>query len=259
VVVESPDWGTYFFMKYAITINQLANYEKGLGLDLADLALFDFVQSFVQSGRCECVSMDDKPFFWISPQFVIDEMPILGINTTRGINIRFENLINAGLLVRGPENKSKRKTYLAFGPRVADYEFSTWNENSKSLGTEFPSTNKVNDNNKIYYGKDGKLFSAEEAKPTNPMAEREKKFRADCMSYVGEFGTQMVDEFVLYWTEPNKSKTAMKFEIQKTWDTHRRMLTWSRNNFHKYNRQEPTAERKEMSAEEAMRLAGWIH
>lgn len=115
-----------------------------------------------------------------------------------------------------------------------------------------------NKDNNIYYDENGNLFAAKEAKPTNTMKSREEKFRSDCMSFVGEFGTQMVDEFVLYWTEPNKSKTAMKFEIQKTWDTHRRMLTWSRNNFHKYNRQEPTEERKEISGEEALRRAGWI-
>ena len=87
-MVVSPDWGAYFFsMKYNISINQLASYEKGLGLDLIDLALFDFVQSFVHSGRCECISMDGKPYFWISPQLVIEEMPILGITTTRGINL----------------------------------------------------------------------------------------------------------------------------------------------------------------------------
>lgn len=245
-------------MKYNISINQLANYEKGLGLDLIDLALFDFVQSFVHSGKCECISMDDKPYFWISPQLVIEEMPILGITTTRGINLRIDHLIAAGMLLRGPENQSKRRTYLAFGPKVGDYEFSTWNGDSNQVGTNVPRINNINDNNKIYYGEDGKLFAEKEAEPTNGMKSREEKFRSDCMSFVGEFGTQMVDEFVLYWTEPNKSKTAMKFEMQKTWDTHRRMLTWSRNNFHKYNRQEPTEERKEISGDEALRRAGWI-
>lgn len=89
------------------------------------------------------------------------------------------------------------------------------------------------------------------------MKRREQGFRDGCYKYVGEFGTQMVEDFILYWTEPNKSKSAMRFELERTWDTHRRMLTWSRNNFNKYNRQEQP-ERQSISANEALKRAGWI-
>jgi hypothetical protein len=40
----------------------------------------------------------------------------------------------------------------------------------------------------------------------------------------------MLLDFFYYWTEPNKSQTKMKFEMQKTWDTARRLRTWERNN-----------------------------
>ena len=36
----------------------------------------------------------------------------------------------------------------------------------------------------------------------------------------------IIYEFVSYWTEPNKSKTKMRFELEKTWDTKRRLQTW---------------------------------
>lgn len=277
-------WGALLFkMKYTITINQFANFASGLGLDLIDLALFDFVRSFVQSGKCECASMGGKPYFWISPQLVIEEMPILGITSTRGINMRIENLIGAGLLVRGEENKSKHKTFVAFGPRVSDYEFVAWNESSKSLGTNLPSNKDISNQEKTYIsGGNGeipeRLFEDDKDCPTEAanetqkstscegakskeerMKERAERFRAECYGFAGEFGTQMVEDFILYWTEPNKSKTAMRFELQRTWDTHRRMLTWSRNNFNKYNRNQPTSQPSaDRSAEEALRAAGWI-
>jgi hypothetical protein len=38
-----------------------------------------------------------------------------------------------------------------------------------------------------------------------------------------------MDRFVEYWTETNKSKTKMRFEMQKTWDTKMRMQNWGRN------------------------------
>ena len=39
--------------------------------------------------------------------------------------------------------------------------------------------------------------------------------------------------FVDYWTEMNKSKTKMKFELEKTWDTGRRLSRWVNNSFNK--------------------------
>lgn len=38
--------------------------------------------------------------------------------------------------------------------------------------------------------------------------------------------------FFNYWSEPD-SKGKMKFQLQKTWDTKRRMVTWVNNNFGK--------------------------
>ena len=42
---------------------------------------------------------------------------------------------------------------------------------------------------------------------------------------------EMLNDFVSYWTEPNKSKTKAKFELQKTWSTARRLATWSKRSF----------------------------
>ena len=95
-------------------------------------------------------------------------------------------------------------------------------------------------------------------RPAASIAERENAFKNECYGFVGEFGERLVEEFVLYWTEPNKSKTRMRFEQQTTWDTHRRMLTWKRNNFNKY---EPVSVKneapKEISAAEIESLMNW--
>lgn len=277
-------------MKYSITINQLANYENGLGLDLIDLALFDFVQSFVHSGRCECISMDNKPYFWISPQYVISEMPILGIKTTRGINLRIENLINAGMLIRGPENQSKRKTYLAFGPKVGDYEFSTWNDDSKSLGTSVPRINNTNDNNNIYNNTEGCLFDDSvhtadgvaaashqsnkpnkhyidqrrvKVPPSGDIETRDAQFKAWCFEYLGEFDEGLITDLYLKYSQPDRQGKLL-FELEKSWDMHKRLLYWKRcrekgfNRYPKNNAQAVEPEHKEISAQEALKRAGWI-
>ena len=44
-----------------------------------------------------------------------------------------------------------------------------------------------------------------------------------------------IRKFVSYWTEPNKSKTKIKWEMEKTWDMKRRVGTWMRNSV-KFNK-----------------------
>jgi hypothetical protein len=44
-----------------------------------------------------------------------------------------------------------------------------------------------------------------------------------------------IQKFILYWTEPNKSKTKIRWEMEKTWDVKRRIATWM-NNSRKFNR-----------------------
>tara|TARA_R100001443_G_scaffold1056_1_gene4139 strand:+ start:16155 stop:16907 length:753 start_codon:yes stop_codon:yes gene_type:complete len=39
--------------------------------------------------------------------------------------------------------------------------------------------------------------------------------------------------FIDYWTEPNKSQTKLRFELEKTWDLSRRIKRWASNNFNK--------------------------
>ena len=46
----------------------------------------------------------------------------------------------------------------------------------------------------------------------------------------------MCNDFFAYWTEPNKSKTKMKFEMQKTWDVNLRLSKWNSNNFNQKNK-----------------------
>ncbi len=42
---------------------------------------------------------------------------------------------------------------------------------------------------------------------------------------------KIITDFYSYWTEPNKSKTKFRQELQKTWDLSRRLKTWVENDF----------------------------
>ena len=57
------------------------------------------------------------------------------------------------------------------------------------------------------------------------------KFGEEVSNLSAEIGMSIEDanEFISYWTEFNKSRTKMRFELQKTWETKRRLQTWLKN------------------------------
>jgi hypothetical protein len=60
------------------------------------------------------------------------------------------------------------------------------------------------------------------------LSEREKDFKKAVFQQ--NFPPDILENFYDYWSEPNKSATKMKFELEKTWEITRRLKTWVRNN-----------------------------
>ena len=66
--------------------------------------------------------------------------------------------------------------------------------------------------------------------------EKEQKFKSEVLKF--NYPKDMLNEFILYWTEPNKSRTKLRYELQNTWDTSRRLGTWAKNN-KQFTKKEP--------------------
>ena len=43
------------------------------------------------------------------------------------------------------------------------------------------------------------------------------------------YSEDMINNFISYWTEPNKSNTKMRFEMQRTFEIGRRLANWEKN------------------------------
>lgn len=56
---------------------------------------------------------------------------------------------------------------------------------------------------------------------------RARNFYGEVAKFAEMYPKQMLRQFYDYWTEPNKSLTKMKFELEKTWDLGRRLNTWA--------------------------------
>lgn len=61
--------------------------------------------------------------------------------------------------------------------------------------------------------------------------QRKLKFSESLKPFLITYGKDMLNDFYSYWTEPNKSGTKFKKELQVTWDTERRLKTWANNSF----------------------------
>ena len=60
----------------------------------------------------------------------------------------------------------------------------------------------------------------------------------------------MINEFVDYWTEPNRSNTKFKQEGEKTWDSAKRLKRWSDNNFNKRPKMQTPAKLLQINADD---------
>ncbi len=74
-----------------------------------------------------------------------------------------------------------------------------------------------------------KARSIEKKQPTESLEVRQEKFANLVHGYVDRYGKDMCLDFFRYWTEPNPSKTKMRFEMEKTYDIERRIITWAKN------------------------------
>ncbi len=76
----------------------------------------------------------------------------------------------------------------------------------------------------------------------NNISNRRDKFVFEVLTF--DYEENILNGFIDYWTEPNKSNTKMKYELNKTWSTKLRLKTWA-NNQKKWDK--PKSNKKTMS------------
>lgn len=101
-----------------------------------------------------------------------------------------------------------------------------WAKNSDS-NSEIIATPLKNDSESIALRED--KIKEDKIKDSKPSLEtRSLAFKETLRPFINKYGVDMVKNFYGYWSEPNQTKTKMLFEMQKTWDTSRRLETWSK-------------------------------
>jgi len=98
------------------------------------------------------------------------------------------------------------------------------NEKNEAIGSKTQANEAVNvsvsDN-----------VNVKEKKIVNSIDSRKLKFASTLEPFSKTYTRDMLLAFYKYWTEPNKSNTKFRQELEKTWDLSRRLETWSSKDF----------------------------
>lgn len=98
----------------------------------------------------------------------------------------------------------------------------------KTKGTK-PNANRNESEEKAKKRQQEEEEEKEKELNKNNIESRKLKFANTLTSYLGKYGKEFIRDFYDYWTEPNKSNTLFKQELERTWSLERRLGTWARN------------------------------
>ncbi len=119
------------------------------------------------------------------------------------------------------EESEKRKSYSESRRKNRMKKIDVNNTSARCV----PHIENENENENINRSRDE---TSETTKTKKTLIERKEFFLNDIAQYLSEFSREMCREFFDYWSEGNK-KEKMRFELEKAWDTHKRLQRWSRN------------------------------
>jgi hypothetical protein len=91
----------------------------------------------------------------------------------------------------------------------------------------------ANDNDNDNDNVNDNLLLKKEPKIKKSLEERKNEFGEkvfEIMIIDGVHDKNLTKDFFDYWTEPNQTKTKLRFEMEKTYDISRRLSTWVKNN-----------------------------
>jgi hypothetical protein len=60
----------------------------------------------------------------------------------------------------------------------------------------------------------------------NKIIKLQNEFKEEIKAFKIQYDDSLLKAFFNYWSEPTKDKTKMRKDLQKTWDTKRRLVTW---------------------------------
>ncbi|WIL01334.1 hypothetical protein CRP6_000054 [Riemerella phage vB_RanS_CRP6] len=157
----------------------------------------------------------------------------MSVNTVRDARNR---LMQLGLIdFKTPQKRSKgidgQTKYVFPTVSTADTVLDTVSDTDIDTVSDTVLDTVSDTNNKL--NKTKLNNSSPEDEPQKQKLKSFKKFSENDFSnslkpFVETYGREMIRDFFDYWTEPSPSGK-MKFQLNSTWDTEKRLRTWKKN------------------------------
>ena len=122
-----------------------------------------------------------------------------------------KNLKDLGIIETKVVGIPAKQHFKIIENKLLSYFNTSCEESAKLVVKKTQTINKNNNNNNN----------------NNNISNRRDKFVFEVLTF--DYEESILNGFIDYWTEPNKSNTKMKFELNKTWSTKLRLNTWANN------------------------------
>lgn len=200
--------------------------------DLSDSELGQIFRACM-TGETGAMSMHVKMAYnFVSSQIKRDEEKYIAITEKRRAAGR------KGGIAKGKSYENQNNTKIANQANAIfdKQEIANQANESNNININSNSNNNINSNNnsKISTNVDDILVCTENATDVaenkeKSLQKRKSDFEHSLIPFLGTYTSEQLREFADYWTEPNKSHTKMRYELERTWDTARRLAYWDRN------------------------------
>lgn len=87
-----------------------------LGCDATDAVLLRWFADFVGTGKMATHDTSAGRFYWVRYEYVIEQLPILGVTNRTSLGRRFKRLADAGILAHLTVTAGGTFSYFGFGP-----------------------------------------------------------------------------------------------------------------------------------------------
>ena len=101
-------------------------------------------------------------------------------------------------------------------------------DNDNEYDNDYDSDSDINKKETSPKGEAKKKISLALSRPAEI---RKKEFYQSILPYTDSYERDMLNDFYQYWTEMDRRRRRMRFEMQKTWETGKRLAVWARKPF----------------------------
>lgn len=234
-------------MKYNIYINQKWLSElsdsKWIKIDLIDWAIINWIKDFHNEPKTRKINIEWKQYFWIAYSYIIKELPLLWIKTKWAVAERLNKLVSLWLLEKYFDKDWWSMTYFYCKQEFYDLERGKgWKQEGYGFEKVGGTVWKHNNNNTNHSNTN--IIINKEKKKKETLDIRIKNL--DPYYFINKFNLEekklksYYEEFYLYRTETNDWWKKEKWEMNKTWNTKWRLITWITNGETKFSRKKQT-------------------